>query len=102
MSSTLKIKETVMNKEELVQKVAKETNTTQKEAAEIISATVNAIVETVAAGEKVTLVGFGTFEAKGRAARTGRNPQTGETLEIAAKTVPTFTAGKAFKDATNK
>ena len=91
-----------MNKEELVQKVASTTNTTQKEAAEIISATVNAIVEAVAAGEKVTLVGFGTFEAKSRAARTGRNPQTGETLEIAAKIAPTFTAGKAFKDATNK
>ncbi|MEI7475312.1 MAG: HU family DNA-binding protein [bacterium] len=91
-----------MNKEELVQKVAATTNSTQKEAAEIITATVNAITEAVAAGEKVTLVGFGTFEAKKRAARNGRNPQTGETIEISAKTVPTFTAGKAFKDSTNK
>lgn len=91
-----------MNKEELVQKVAKETNTTQKEAAEMISATVNAIVEAVASGEKVTLVGFGTFEAKKRAAKNGRNPQTGESILIPAKTVPAFTAGKAFKDATNK
>ena len=87
-----------MNKEELVQEVAKKAKVTQKEAAEIINAFMDTVQKTVAKGKKVTLVGFGTFEARKRAARTGRNPQTGAALKIAAKTVPAFTAGKKFKE----
>ena len=87
-----------MNKEELVQEVAKKANVTQKEAAEVITAWIDTIQKTVAKGKKVTLVGFGTFEARKRAARTGRNPQTGKELKIAAKTVPAFSAGKNFKE----
>ena len=91
-----------MNKEELVQEVAKKANVSQKEAAEVISAWVDTVQATVAGGDKVTLVGFGTFEARKRAARTGRNPQTGKEIKIPAKTVPAFTAGKKFKTAVNK
>ena len=90
-----------MNKEELVQEVAKKSKVTQKEAAEIINALMETIEKTVAKGKKVTLVGFGTFEARKRAARTGRNPQTGKEIKIAAKTVPAFSAGKKFKEAVN-
>lgn len=91
-----------MNKEELVQEVAKKTKTTQKEAAEIISTTIDVISRTVAKGKKVTLVGFGTFEARKRAARTGRNPQTGKEIQIPAKRVPVFSAGKKFRELVNK
>lgn len=87
-----------MNKEELVQEVAKKAKVTQKEAAEIINAFMDTVQKTVAKGKKVTLVGFGTFKARKRAARTGRNPQTGVAIKIDAKTVPAFTAGKKFKD----
>ena len=90
-----------MNKEELVQEVAKKTKVSQKQTEEILSAWVEVVVKTVAKGKKVTLVGFGTFEPRKRAARTGRNPQTGKELKIAAKTVPAFSAGKKFKDLVN-
>ena len=86
-------------KEELVQEVSKKSKVTQKETAEIINALMETIEKTVAKGKKVTLVGFGTFEARKRAARTGRNPQTGKEIKIAAKTVPAFSAGKKFKEA---
>jgi len=91
-----------MNKEELVQAVAKATKTTQKEAAEVINAFMETVQKTVAKGQKVTLVGFGTFESRKRAARTGRNPQTGATIKIAAKKVPAFSAGKQFKEMVKK
>ncbi len=87
-----------MNKEELVQEVSKKAKVTQKEAVEILNSIMSTIEKTVAKGKKVTLVGFGTFEARKRAARTGRNPQTGAAIKIAAKTAPVFTAGKKFKD----
>jgi len=87
-----------MNKEELVQEVAKKTKISQKQTEEIIGALVETITKTVAKGKKVTLIGFGTFEPRKRAARIGRNPQTGKELKIAAKTVPAFSAGKKFKD----
>ena len=87
-----------MNKEELVQEIAKKANVTQKEAAEVLSSLIDTIQKTVSKGKKVTLVGFGTWEARKRAARTGRNPQTGKELKIAAKTVPAFSAGKNFKE----
>ncbi len=88
-----------MNKEELVKEVAKKAKVSQKATADVIAATVDAIQTAVAKGERVTLVGFGTFEPRKRAARKGRNPQTGKELKIAAKTVPAFSAGKKFKDA---
>ena len=88
-----------MNKEELVQEISKKTKVTQKDAAEVLGALIETIEASVSKGQKVTLVGFGTFEARKRAARTGRNPQTGKELKIAAKTVPVFSAGKKFKEA---
>ena len=91
-----------MNKEELVQEISKKTKVTQKEAAEVLSAIMSTIEKTVAKGKKVTLVGFGTFESRKRAARLGRNPQTGAKIKIAAKTAPVFTAGKKFKEIVNK
>ncbi len=91
-----------MNKEELVQEIAKKAKVTQKDAAEVLGSLVETIQKTVAKGEKVTLVGFGTFESRKRAERTGRNPQTGKEIKIAAKTVPAFSAGKKFKELVNK
>ena len=87
-----------MNKEELVQEVAKKAKVTQKEAVEVLNSFIETVQKSVSKGQKVTLVGFGTFEARKRAARTGRNPQTGAAIKIAAKTAPVFTAGKKFKD----
>ncbi len=87
-----------MNKEELVQEISKKAKVTQKEATEVLNSLVETVQKTVAKGQKVTLVGFGTFEARKRAARTGRNPQTGKEIKIAAKTVPAFSAGKKFKE----
>jgi len=87
-----------MNKEELVKAVAEKSKLSQKQATEVIAATLETIQKTVAKGKKVTLVGFGTFEARKRAARTGLNPQTGAAIKIAAKTVPAFSAGKKFKE----
>ncbi|MEW5821456.1 MAG: HU family DNA-binding protein [Cyanobacteriota bacterium] len=91
-----------MNKEELVQEVAKKTKSTQKRASELITITLDVISKSVAKGKKVTLVGFGTFAPRKRAARSGRNPQTGKEIQIPAKTVPVFTAGKQFKEKVNK
>ena len=91
-----------MNKEELVQEIAKKAKVTQKDAAEVLGSLVETIQKTVAKGKKVTLVGFGTFESRKRAERTGRNPQTGKEIKIAAKTVPAFSAGKKFKELVNK
>jgi len=91
-----------MNKEELVQEVAKKTKVSQKQVDETLAAIVDTIVKTVSKGKKVTLIGFGTFEPRKRAARTGRNPQTGKELKIPAKTVPAFSAGKKFKELVGK
>ena len=90
-----------MNKEELVQEISKKANVTHKEAAEVLPSLIDTIQKTVSKGKKVTLVGFGTFEPRKRAARTGRNPQTGKELKIPAKTVPAFSAGKKFKTVVN-
>ncbi len=90
-----------MNKEELVQEVSKKASVTQKEASEVLAALIETIQKTVKKGDKVTLVGFGTFESRKRAARIGRNPQTGKELKIPAKTVPAFSAGKKFKTVVN-
>ncbi len=90
-----------MNKQELVKKAAAKTGMTQKEAGAVLEAALDAIVEAVAAGEKVQLVGFGTFESRKREARVGRNPKNGEPVEITAGTVPSFKAGKNFKESMN-
>ena len=87
-----------MNKEELVQEVAKKTKTSQKMVAEVLSEIITTVEKSVSKGQKVTLVGFGTFERRKRAARVGRNPQTGAELKIPAKTVPAFSAGKKFRE----
>lgn len=86
-----------MNKGELIDAVAAKAEVSKRDADAIVSATVEAIMEAVASGNKVSLVGFGSFEPRERKAREGRNPKTGETLKIAATTVPGFSAGKGFK-----
>jgi DNA-binding protein HU-beta len=86
-----------MNKGELIDAVAEKAEVSKKDADAIVTAMVEAIMEAVASGDKVSLVGFGSFEPRDRAAREGRNPKTGETLKIAATTVPGFSAGKGFK-----
>jgi DNA-binding protein HU-beta len=91
-----------MNKTELVAAIAAKTGVTKKDADAILSATVDTIIDTVASGEKVVLIGFGSFEVRKRSARTGRNPSTGEPLEIPEAQVPVFSAGKAFKEEVNK
>ncbi|MEM9771327.1 MAG: HU family DNA-binding protein [Cyanobacteria bacterium P01_D01_bin.73] len=87
-----------MNKAELVKSITDRIGVSRKDADAVVSATVDAIMEAVAAGEKVTLVGFGTFERRDRKAREGRNPKTGEILQIPATKVPAFAAGKQFKE----
>lgn len=87
-----------MNKGELVDKIAEKANVTKKDADSILTAMLEVILDTVADGDKVTLVGFGTFEARQRQAREGRNPSTGEPIKIPATKVPAFSAGKQFKD----
>ena len=87
-----------MNKEELVKEVSKKSKLSQKTVADVLAATLETVEKAVAKGKKVTLVGFGTFEPRKRAARMGRNPQTGKELKIEAKTVPAFSAGKKFKE----
>ncbi|MBE7106601.1 DNA-binding protein [Bacillus cereus] len=88
-----------MNKTELVKNVAEKVELSQKDAAVATQAVLDAITNALANGEKVQLIGFGTFEVRERAARTGRNPQTGEEMQIAAAKVPAFKAGKELKEA---
>jgi DNA-binding protein HU-beta len=87
-----------MNKGELVDAVASKASVSKKEADAVISAAMDAIVEAVAQDDKVTLVGFGSFERRDRAEREGRNPKTSEKMLIPATTVPAFSAGKSFKE----
>ncbi len=87
-----------MNKAELVDEIAHKTNVSKKETDTILTAIVEEIVAAVASGNKITLVGFGSFEPRDRQAREGRNPKTGETMAIPATRVPGFSAGKSFKD----
>ncbi len=87
-----------MNKGELVDAIAAKADVTKKEADAIVSAALETIVGAVSQGDKVTLVGFGSFEKRNRKAREGRNPKTGETMTIAATSVPAFSAGKQFKE----
>lgn len=88
-----------MNKSELVAAMAAKTEMTKKDSEVALNAIVEVISEALASGDKVALTGFGSFEVRERAARTGRNPQTGATIEIAACKAPAFKAGKALKEA---
>lgn len=88
-----------MNKTELVMLVAEATGLSKADAARAVDAVFDGITASLKKGDKVSLVGFGTFAVRDRAARTGRNPKTGETIEIAAGKTPGFKAGKALKDA---
>lgn len=87
-----------MNKGELVADLADKANVTQKQADAVLNAFMNVVIKAVASGNKVTLVGFGTFEKRERQARVGRNPKSGEKISISAKSVPAFAPGKLFKE----
>ena len=91
-----------MNTAELINAAALKADVSKKDAEAVITAALDAITEALAEGEKVQLVGFGSFEVKKRAARLGRNPKTKEEIEIPASVVPTFKAGKALKDSVAK
>lgn len=91
-----------MNKTELIAAVAEKAELSKKDAEKAVKAFTDAVSEELVKGGKVQLVGFGTFEVSERAAREGRNPQTGETMTIAASKSPKFKAGKALKDAVNE
>lgn len=90
-----------MNKAELVAKIAEKCKFTKKDADSAVDAFVGSVTEALKDGDKVQLIGFGTFETRKREARTGRDPRTGNPISIAAATVPAFKAGKALKDAVN-
>lgn len=90
-----------MNKKDLVQKIAETNELTKQQAADVLDTVLDSIGDAIAAGDKVQLLGFGTFEKRERPARTARNPRTGETIEIAAASVPAFKSGKALKDKVN-
>ena len=88
-----------MNKTELIEKVAKSADITKGDAQKTVDAVIDSIKGTLKKGQKVTLIGFGTFSVSKRKARKGRNPKTGEAIKIPAAKVPKFTAGKTLKDA---
>ncbi|RFA30481.1 DNA-binding protein HU [Alkalilimnicola ehrlichii] len=90
-----------MNKSELIEAVAQNADISKAAASRAVDALVDSITAALKEGDQVTLVGFGTFSVRERAARSGRNPRTGETITIAASKVPGFKAGKALKDAVN-
>lgn len=90
-----------MNKTELIDAIAKEANLSKADAGKALNALTSSVTAALKKGDSVTLIGFGTFKVTKRAARTGRNPQTGKEIKIAARKAPGFTAGKALKDAVN-
>ena len=90
-----------MNKTDLIDAVASEADVSKAEAARVVDALIDSITRALKKGDTVTLVGFGTFQVRERAARSGRNPKTGETIKIDASKNPAFKAGKALKDAVN-
>ena len=87
-----------MNKGELIDEIADSTELSKNVIDNVVSAIIETIMETVADGEKVALIGFGSFEPRDRKARDGRNPKTGEVIKIPATTIPAFSAGKGFKE----
>ena len=91
-----------MNKAELITSMAEKSQLTKKDAESALKAFIDSVQEALENGDKVQLIGFGTFETRERAAREGRNPRTKETITIPASTVPVFKAGKEFKDKVNK
>ena len=91
-----------MNKSELVSAIAGDAGITKKDAELAVNSFVEVVGEALSKGESVSLIGFGTFLTRDRKARDGRNPKTGETIKIAARTVPAFKAGKKLKEVTNK
>lgn len=91
-----------MNKSELIQAVADKVDAPKSEVSTTVEAVLDTITESVSRGEKVALTGFGTFERRERAARTGRNPQTGAEIKVPASKAPAFKPGKAFKDHVDK
>ncbi len=91
-----------MNKAELISVMAEKSGLTKKDTEKALNAFMEAVEEALVNGDKVQLVGFGTFEVRERSARKGRNPQTGEEIDIPAASVPAFKAGKALKDSINK
>lgn len=91
-----------MNKAELVAEIAQKTELSKKDSEKALKAFIEVVTDELKKGEKIQLVGFGTFEVTKRAAREGRNPQTGKAMKIAASKAPKFKAGKALKDAINK
>lgn len=91
-----------MNKAELVSSVAEKAEITKKDAEKVVNAVFSSIEDALAKGDKVQLVGFGTFEVRERAARTGRNPKTGEEISIPATRVPSFKPGKSLRDSVSK
>jgi DNA-binding protein HU-beta len=96
------VEENKMNKSELVDAIAKETGLSKKDSDAAVKAFVDTVTKALKKKDKVQLVGFGTFETVKRAARNGKNPQTGATIKIPASVAPKFKAGKALKDAVNK
>lgn len=90
-----------MNKSELVSAIAEKSGLTKADAAKALDATVSSVTEALGNGDAVAIIGFGTFKVGERAARTGRNPQTGAEMQIPAAKVPKFTAGKSLKEAVN-
>jgi len=90
-----------LNKSELIAAVAKEAGVSKAEAEKIVNATISSISKALAKGEKITLIGFGTFDVAKRKATTGRNPRTGEPIKIPARNVPKFSAGSKLKEAVN-
>ena len=91
-----------MNKTELVAAMAKDTNLSKKDVEAVLKSFIDVVTDELKKGEKIQLVGFGTFEVSTRAAREGRNPQTGKVMNISACKAPKFKAGKALKDAVNE
>lgn len=91
-----------MNKTELVAAIAEKSDLSKKDAEKFVNAFTETVKETLKKGDKIQLIGFGTFDVSKRAARTGRNPQTGAEIKIPASNAPKFTAGKALKEALNK
>lgn len=102
VGASLSLSVSATNKEQLIEEIAIETGINRKDVKSTIESFFEKIKQHLAQGDQISLVGFGTFAVRERAARTGRNPQTGETIQISASKVPSFKAGKILKDAVNK
>jgi DNA-binding protein HU-beta len=90
-----------MNKSDLINAIAEESGLTKADAGRALDATISSVSGALKSGDSISLIGFGTFSVKERSARTGRNPQTGETIQIKASKIPSFKAGKTLKDSVN-